>query len=209
MRSSTVRWLRRSAMLHRFNPLRRLLYHRSDVGPAALSQLVSRPGWFRQLPLAMQQKAAERSIRPAGAAWLIPRIQGVQITTGSHVVSATLSGNQTSITLDNGSTRRADHVLLGTGYRVDVSRYKFLSPEIVQSLSQVNGYPQLARGFESSIPGLHFVGAPAAWSFGPLMRFVAGTQFVARTLTSSIAGKRINQIFRETQWATMGKLPSG
>ena len=111
--------------------------------------------------------------------------------------------------MDDGSTRDADHVLLGTGYRVDVSRYKFLSPEIVQSLSQVNGYPQLARGFESSIAGLHFVGAPAAWSFGPLMRFVAGTQFVARNLTSSITGKRIGQIFRETQWATMAKSPSG
>ena len=209
MRSSTVRWLRRSAMLHRFNPLRRLLYHRSDIGPAVLSQLVSRPGWFSRLPLPMQQKAAERSIRPAGSAWLIPRTQNIKITTGRHVVSATPNGNRISIALDDGGTRRVDHVLLGTGYRVDVSRYEFLSPEILQCLSQVNGYPQLARGFESSIPGLHFVGAPAAWSFGPFMRFVAGTQFVARTLTSSIAGKRINQIFRETQWATMGKLPSG
>ena len=27
---------------------------------------------------------------------------------------------------------------------------------------------------ESSVPGLHFIGAPAAWSFGPIMRFVSG-----------------------------------
>ena len=109
--------------------------------------------------------------------------------------------NQICITLDDGSTRRADHVLLGTGFSVDVSRYEFLAPEITRSLYQVEGYPQLARGFESSVPGLHFMGAPAARSFGPLMRFVSGTQFAARALTSVVAGKSIGQISGEkTQW---------
>jgi len=32
-------------------------------------------------------------------------------------------------------------------------------------------YPQLKEGFESSVPRLHFLGAPAIWSFGPLMQF--------------------------------------
>jgi hypothetical protein len=39
------------------------------------------------------------------------------------------------------------------------------------------------------VPGLHFVGAPAAWSFGPVMRFVSGTHFAARALARGIAGK--------------------
>ena len=37
--------------------------------------------------------------------------------------------------------------------------------------------------------GLHFLGAPAAWSFGPLMRFVAGASFASRALTLRIAGR--------------------
>ena len=49
-----------------------------------------------------------------------------------------------------------------------------------------DGYPVLASGFESSLPGLHFVGAPAAWSYGPLMRFVSGTWFASRTLSQAI-----------------------
>ena len=49
-----------------------------------------------------------------------------------------------------------------------------------------DGYPELARGLESSVPGLHFLGAPAAWSFGPLMRFVSGTGYTARALTRSL-----------------------
>jgi hypothetical protein len=52
---------------------------------------------------------------------------------------------------------------------------------------RVNGYPILDKGFESTVPGLHFLGAPAAWSFGPLMRFVAGTEFAARGLVRGIA----------------------
>ncbi len=36
---------------------------------------------------------------------------------------------------------------------------------------------------ESSVPGLHFLGAPAARSFGPLMRFVAGGWYGAESLT--------------------------
>jgi hypothetical protein len=45
----------------------------------------------------------------------------------------------------------------------------------------------LKRGLESSIPGLHFLGKPAAWSFGPLLGFVSGTEFAAKELVRSIA----------------------
>ena len=36
------------------------------------------------------------------------------------------------------------------------------------------------------MPGLHFVGAPAAWSHGPLMRFVAGAEFAARSVARDV-----------------------
>src|SRR5207237_9389146 len=110
---------------------------------------------------------------------------------------------------EGGGRRTADHVLLGTGYRIDVTRLPVLAPELRAALRVVGGYPVLDRSYQSSIPGLHFVGAPAAWSFGPLMRFVAGTQFVARNLTNSIRGKSIRQMFRETEWTTMAKSSSG
>jgi FAD-dependent urate hydroxylase len=40
------------------------------------------------------------------------------------------------------------------------------------------------------VPGLHFVGAPAAESFGPIMRFVSGTPFTGRALAEHIARTR-------------------
>jgi hypothetical protein len=79
---------------------------------------------------------------------------------------------------------------LGTGYDVDISRYSFLSPELVKDIGKLDGYPKLARGFSCSIPGLHFIGAPAGRNFGPLLYFVAGTEFASRELSSYIDDNR-------------------
>jgi hypothetical protein len=93
------------------------------------------------------------------------------------------------LTLDDGQVRLVDRVILATGYRVDISRYGFLAPELALAVRQVGGYPCLGAGFESSVPGLHFVGAPAKWSFGPLMVFISGTRYSASRLAGAIVGR--------------------
>jgi len=104
-------------------------------------------------------------------------------------VSANAVGKQVRLRLDDASERWVDHVLLATGYQVDVSRCAFLAPELMRSLRITNGYPELAAGFESSLPRLHFIGAAAAGAFGPLMCFVAGTKYAARALTRSVLAR--------------------
>jgi hypothetical protein len=187
VRAPRVRWLTRSGRLHRVSgAFGRLLYHPTDVGPPVLNQLVARPELFRRLPRPVQDRLAYRSIRPAGSGWLVPRLAGVQITTSRQVVAAELAGERLHLTLDDGGSRTVDHVLLATGYRVDVSGYGFFTPLLLANLARANGYPRLGAGLEASIPGLHFLGATAAWSFGPLMRFVSGSAFAASALTRSI-----------------------
>lgn len=205
LRAPQVRWLRRSAWLHRQSgSIRRLLYPPTDVGPPALNQIVARPDLFRRLPRGLQRRIAYRSIRPAASGWLLPRAGGVRITTGRAVVSATPAGERLRLTLDDGTGRCVDHALLATGYRVDISRYAFLAPELVGWVRRVDGHPQLAEGFESSVPGLHFLGAAAAESFGPLMRFVSGTEYTARALTRCVLGGMPGQLREERpSWQTM------
>lgn len=188
VRAPFVRWLWRQKWFHTFRPVARLLYAPPDVGQAGLSHLVARPNLFRQIPRSLQDSLGKRAIRPAGAAWLHPRCEPVRITLGYSVTSATPTGARATLELSDGSKRHVDHVLLATGYRVDIARYPFLARELVQLIHRVTGYPQLDAGFQSSVPGLHFLGAPGAWSFGPLMRFVAGTEFAARALTRGILG---------------------
>lgn len=68
---------------------------------------------------------------------------------------------------------------------------RFLAPKLVQSIRRFNSYPRLQQGFETSVPGLHIVGAPAAWSFGPLTQFVSGTHYTSRALTRCIETKKV------------------
>lgn len=191
-RSRRIHWLQGNLskiLHHRSGELtRRLLYAPTDVGPAGISQLMARPNLLRHLPRGLQDALGRRCIRPAGARWLVERLRDVPITLGRTIVSAAIVGDRVKVSLNDGSERTADHVLLGTGYRVDVSQYEFLAPELAQSINRFNGYPCLKKGLETSVPRLHILGAPAAWSFGPLMRFVSGAGYASRSLIDSIAG---------------------
>src|SRR5258708_7560978 len=188
-RGPFIRWLWRKKWFHTFQPVARLLYAPPDVGQAGLSHLVARPNLFRRLPPSAQNRGGKRVIRPAGAAWLHPRCAPIRINTGTAVISASLKGAQVRLKLSDATERHVDHVLLATGYRVDISRYPFLRERTLEAIRRIDGYPQLDSGFQSSVPGLHFLGAPAAWSFGPLMRFVAGAEFAPPALTPSILAK--------------------
>jgi len=177
-------------MQHGLGPtISKLLYAPTDVGPAGISQVVARPDLVRRMPRSIQDWLRKRSIRPAGARWLVARLQNVPINLGHSIVSAAAMGERIRVQLNDGSERTFDHVLLGTGYRVDVSKYDFLAPKLAQSIGCFQGYPRLSEGLEASVPGLHFLGAPAIWSFGPLMQFVVGTHYSSRALLRCVAGK--------------------
>ena len=186
MRAPRLRWVGRAT---RAGWLGHLLFHRTDVGPAGLSQLVARPALLRRLPRALMDRAHRRSLVAGAALWLRPRVRDLPVSAGRRVVEATRANGHLRLRLDDGATRDVDHVLLATGYRVDVARYSFLSPATLAAVRRIDGYPVLDGGMQSTAPGLHFLGAPAAYSFGPLVRFVAGTEFAARALARSIAGR--------------------
>ena len=189
-RSRKINWLQgwASKTLHyRMGSFtKRLLYAPTDVGPAVLSQLMARPDLLRMLPRGLQTKLWKRAVRPAGARWLVSRLRDVPIQLGRTVAAVIPIREGVQVRLDDGSERSVDHILLGTGYKVDISKYEFLAPKLAQSIRQVDGYPLLQNGLETSVPGLHILGAPAAWSFGPLMQFVSGTHYGSRSLTRCI-----------------------
>jgi cation diffusion facilitator CzcD-associated flavoprotein CzcO len=163
------------------------------MGPRVVSWLIAWPRLFRRSPRALQDFLTARAVRPAGASWLAPRLAAVRITPGRAIAAATPTGSQLRLRLDDGSARLVDHLLLATGYRVDAARYAFLAPSLVRALRTRDGYPELDVGFESSVPGLHFLGTPAAGTFGPLCRFVVGTSYTARALTRYVTGLRENE----------------
>jgi hypothetical protein len=184
LRQPQLRWLNSRPLVEwlmdcKINPFKAP----GKIGPVGINWLIEHPALFTMGPRKLQDAMAFRAIRPAASAWLHSRTEYVTMTTNCHVVSCAERGDKVHLQLNDGGERLVDHVLLGTGYKIEIARYAFLSNELLQKVHTVHGYPVLNGGFESSLAGLYFVGATAAYSFGPFFRFVAGTKYAARALS--------------------------
>ncbi|HEX8691983.1 MAG TPA: NAD(P)-binding domain-containing protein [Longimicrobium sp.] len=208
-RAPRIHFLRGDTVRGALGGLARLAYTREDVGPPGINRIVSAPRLLRSLPRPLRDWVSRRAIRPAGSQWLRPRLAGVTLRTGRRLVRAAPEGGGVAVTLDDGTRCTADHLLLGTGYQVDVARYPFLPPELLRELRHAGGYPVLSAGMESSVPGLHFLGAPAALSFGPLMRFVSGSHYAATRLVRAVAPTRAAAPLRAAVRSTPEAEPAG
>jgi cation diffusion facilitator CzcD-associated flavoprotein CzcO len=192
VRNSGLHWLDHRRWM-RTKPFRWMFYGAGEIGPAGASLIIQRPELFRRLPQDAQRAWSRRAMRPAVARWLRPRTHNIPIHTERFPMEALVKGLQLRVRWNDGTQHTVDHVVLGTGYRVDVARYPFLSTKVLERIDLADGYPRLDAGFETSLPGLHFLGAPAALSFGPLMRFVAGTEFASAALAQRIRRARQRQ----------------
>jgi hypothetical protein len=104
------------------------------------------------------------------------KIEGrVPVRTNCEIAEAALGGDRVRpcVTRADGmaSKRSFDHVVAATGYRVDINRLEFLDKALRSEIACVKNTPILSTRFQSSAPGLFFVGLVAANSFGPMLRF--------------------------------------
>ena len=179
-------------------PLHRPLYRRIREPIAGLS-----PGWeswafehlaggYRFLPEQKRVYLAKKKHGPGGAWWLRDRVEGrIPVLTGRTLGSAAPGACGVQLTLrgPDGADEVVDteHVIAATGYRVDLQALRFLDPTLRSRLRTLGGAPALSTGFQSSVPGLHFLGMSAATSFGPVMRFVVGTEVANPMLARYLA----------------------
>jgi hypothetical protein len=148
------------------------------------------PFLFRRLPQEMRIDKARSVLGPAGAWWLKPRVDGViDVLAGYHLKHAERTAKGVTLYLDGPerSSVEADHVIAGTGFRIDLARLPFLGEDLLAAITTLNKYPVVSRDGQSSVPGLYFAGAPTAVSLGPSVRFIAGTHNVATQMTKSLA----------------------
>jgi FAD-dependent urate hydroxylase len=170
--------------------LREMIKPPTDVGGRVTGWIAAAPDVFRRMPARLRPTVSRRCLVPAGAGWLPARLERVPIELERRIEGAEAMNGRVRVTLDDGTERVVDHALLATGFRVDVNRYEFLSAELVRDIATAQGEPLLGAGLESSVASLHFVGAPARLSFGPIMRFVVGTWYAAPVIARSALGKR-------------------
>jgi hypothetical protein len=180
-----VRWLSFGA-----RTLRAALASRSEVGPFPLDWLADAPTMLRLFPGALRRQVTTHCLRPAASGWLRPRADGIRFLPDRTVASAEHEGGRIALRLDDGASGLTEHVVLATGYRIDVARLGILDDSLLERVATVAGSPTLSAGFESSVGGLHFVGSSAVTSFGPLMRFIAGAGYAARSVTQRVLASR-------------------
>ena len=144
------------------------------------------PMLFRRLPQGLRRWIVDSALGPAGGFPVKDRVERVQLLLGHSLRYAQFHDGRVHLRLlcPNGEERTllTDHVIAGTGYRVDLRRLTFLSKELHCQLRTADFAPILSAEFQSSVPGLYFVGLAAANTFGPAMRFLLGARYTARRL---------------------------
>ncbi len=174
----------------RRNVLQRVRRPNFGLGPGWRTWFWSEmPYAFSFLPRDTRYAKAYGLFAPAGSGWIKHRVDGViPIHTGS-LRGVDVRGSEVQLAIDTAEgpvDLTADHVVAATGYRAEVSRLPFLG-QVQGDIQTINGAPLLNRSFESSLPGLHFVGFMAGATFGPSMRFIYGTRFAARRVAQSLS----------------------
>jgi thioredoxin reductase len=148
------------------------------------------PSAFRWLPEATRVKQARAVLGPGGSWWLKDRVDGVvDVLTGHRVQKASAENGGVQLALDGPerSSVSVDHVIAGTGFRIDLARLPFLPEALRSTIKTLNGHPLVSRAGETSVPGLYFAGAPTVLSMGPSARFIAGTHTLSEPLARSVA----------------------
>ncbi|HXY51064.1 MAG TPA: NAD(P)-binding domain-containing protein [Terriglobales bacterium] len=146
------------------------------------------PQLFHLLPERIRLEVVRRTLGPAPA-WFTkePVVGKVPLHLGVHITQAAVQNGRVHLQITDSAgacrTLVCDHVIAATGYRVDLRRLPFLDSSLRAHIRCVEQSPVLSSRFESSVPGLYFVGASAANSFGPLLRFALGAGFTARRLS--------------------------
>ena len=149
-------------------------------------------GWFRRLDLS-EQEAIHKQFWNMGRLqlepWLWPRVnkKNVRLWPNSRIAEWRATSRGTiEARLERGNRLSVDHVLFATGYRVDLSRMKYLEEDVAQGRLSVNdGFPVLDEDFQTTLPGLHIVGQASVPYFGPFFGFVRGCIASARIVVAS------------------------
>jgi thioredoxin reductase len=165
----------------------------SGLGPGWKSWVCENlPQFFRFLPGDLRTAIVRRHLGPAAGWPMKGRLEdGVDILLGTSIESASEEDGQVRLTLRRADGTRtellADHVAAATGYLPDADRLRFMSRQLRAAVRTHNNAPVVDGGFQTSVDGLYIVGPGAADSFGPLMRFMVGAEFVAPAVAKRLA----------------------
>jgi thioredoxin reductase/predicted ATP-grasp superfamily ATP-dependent carboligase len=146
------------------------------------------PYLFYRFPQPKKDRYLKNHYNAAASHWLRDRTIGkIDIRENQKITALQAAEGGVAVTLSNGDHLHVDHVMLSTGYAVNLQNLPMLDQDLATQIKADAGIPILSPYFESSVPGLYFVGLSSIRAFGPLYRFVLGNKAAARRVASAIA----------------------
>jgi thioredoxin reductase len=158
-----------------------------------IDNTINIPGWFRNLPAEERDEIAQRFWREGRLKlepWLPPRLPDaiVHDLPQSEVSGCSeLPGGELEVELGDGRQLTVDHVVLATGYRVDLANVPYLRP-LLDRIETNDGFPALDEHFQTSVEGLFTPGFVATRDFGPFFGFVRGCPAAATLIGNALRG---------------------
>jgi hypothetical protein len=154
----------------------------------ALKACAAMPQLIHMLPEAKRLRFANaKEFGPLGCAFMKDRVIGkVPLFLARKLETAKQNGSKVHLHLTgrDGALEalQVDHVVAATGYRIDLNRLGILDPVLLKHIRTEQAAPVLSGHYETSVPGLHFIGPASASSFGPVARFIFGAAHPSRHL---------------------------
>ncbi|MGB7291110.1 MAG: NAD(P)-binding domain-containing protein [Thermodesulfobacteriota bacterium] len=158
-----------------------------------MDTMTKNPGWFRNLEKRKRKEIEQRfwaegrlKLEP----WLWPRIEreNIKIWQSSRVVACKeLPTGELEVKLDVEGRLTVDHIILATGYKVNMENVPLLAAGNILSKMKIHeGSPVLDENFQSNIPGLFITSMAATRDFGNFFAFtvtaVASAKIIGRAI---------------------------
>jgi hypothetical protein len=158
-----------------------------------VDRIADDPSWFRRLST-LQQESISKKLWSEGRLklepWLAPRIKkdAIKLLPGTRLVRCVrIASGELKIMFDKGHNITVDHVILATGFKVDISNVPFLRAGNVLSKMAINNeFPVIDEHFQTNLPGLFFTSMPAGQDFGPFFGFTIAVRTSAKLIGSAI-----------------------
>ncbi|GCE03718.1 NAD(P)-binding domain-containing protein [Dictyobacter aurantiacus] len=159
------------------------------------------PGWenwvLEYIPYLFYRFAQDRKDRfissnyqAAASHWLRERVLGegkVKVHEHTTIKELTERDGKLDVSLSDGQQVQIDHLLLSTGYEVKMKNLSMIDPSLLVQIKEDQQIPVLSHWFESSVPGLFFIGLSSVRAFGPLYRFVVGAKAAGKRAAAGAA----------------------
>jgi lysine/ornithine N-monooxygenase len=194
VRENSILWQTRVSLKRSL--WRRLRSPISGLGTGPKAWMLTRfPGLLHLAPERWRTRFVRNHLPAEGAWWLRARVENkIPVQFGATVTDAREVAGRVALRLrlagrGDGSLLVVDHVVSGSGYNIDVERLDFIGPRLRSAIERLERAPKLNSSFETSIPGLYFIGPASAMSFGPLFRFVVGAEYTVNIVSAHLAAQ--------------------